>query len=103
MSRPSPWLALGACCRDPSVRVTIALAIACTASALLVSYYSARMRAVFRAEQLVVQQRDDLFAERGRLLLERGAFSSYSHVETVALNDLGMRVPAADETRLVLP
>ena len=103
MSAPTPLQALRACCRDPWIRGCLVLAVACTASALAVSYQAARMRAVFRAQQAAVHQRDDLVAERGRLLLERGAFSSYSHVETVALGDLGMRVPAADETRLVLP
>lgn len=103
MKQPNPWLALRACCQDSSVRICLVLALACTFSALAVSYFSARMRAVFREQQAVILQRDDLVAERGRLLLERGAFSSYSHVETVAMNDLGMRVPAADETRLVLP
>jgi cell division protein FtsL len=103
MKAPSPLIALRACCRDSTVRTCLVLALACVASALAVSYYAACMRAVFREQQAVMQERDDLVAERGRLLLERGAFSSYSHVETVAMNDLGMRVPAADETRLVLP
>ncbi len=102
MKAPNPLLALRAVCRDPSIRISLVLALACVASALAVSYYAARMRAVFREQQAVMQERDDLVAERGRLQLERGAFSAYSHVETVAMNDLGMRVPAADETRLVL-
>ena len=103
MTTPTPFEALRAWIADRSVRTCMLLAIFCTVTALAVSYCSARMRAVFRAQQAIVQQRDDLLAERGQLLLEKGAFSSYSHVETVAMVDLGMRVPAAEETRLVLP
>ena len=103
MNAPTPINALRAVAADKSVRMCVLLAVFCTVTALAVSYFSARMRAVFRAQQDIVQQRDDLLSERGQLLLEKGAFSSYSHVETVAMVDLGMRVPAADETRLVLP
>ena len=103
MALPAParvlhlWLASG------WVRLTIALALACTVSALAVSYAAARMRMAYAEQQTVEQARDRLLDERGRLLLERSTFSSFSHVETIAGAQLQMHVPTAGETRLVLP
>lgn len=85
------------------VRSTFVLAIACTLSALSVSYYATRMRGAYAEQQAIQRARDGLLDERGRLLLERSAFSSFSHVESVAGVQMQMHVPNANETRLVLP
>ncbi len=45
---------------------------------------------------------DSLSVEWGRLQLEEGALSEYGRIEETAKKRLGMKVPSAKETRLLL-
>ena len=100
---PPPLRALGLWLASGWVRSALLLAVVCTVSALTVSYYATRMRAAYAQLQEVQRATDGLLDERGRLLLERSAFSSFAHVESVAGVQLRMHTPNANETRLVLP
>lgn len=99
----APLSAIGAWLASPWVRCALVLAVACTVSALTVSYYATRMRQTYALQERLQRASDELLDERGRLLLERSAFSSFAHVESVAGVQLRMHTPTANETRLVLP
>ena len=99
----APLRAMGVWLGSGWVRCALLLAVGCTLSALSVSYYATRMRSGYAQQQTNQRATDALLDERGRLLLERSAFSSFAHVETVAGMQLRMHTPNANETRLVLP
>lgn len=87
----------------PRIVVALCCGGGVLASALAVSYYAHRMRAVYAQEQALAKAHDALLVERGRLLLERGALSALARVEQVAVGELGMRLPTAADMRLVQP
>ena len=99
----APLRALGWWLASGWVRWALVLAVACTLSVLAVSYYATRMRGAYAQQQAMQRATDALLDERGRLLLERSAFSSFAHVEAIAGVQLRMHTPNANETRLVLP
>lgn len=103
MTFPEPLQALQIWLGSGWLRLACVLTFATMVSALAVSYAATQMRAAYARQEAVQRARDALLDERGRLLLERSAFSSFSHVETVAGTQLQMHVPNANETRLVLP
>jgi len=50
-----------------------------------------------------MDQRENAQAEWGRLILEQSTWTAHSRVETLATNELKMRVPEASEVILVKP
>jgi len=57
------------------------------------AYQSQRMRALYSQLQQDQVVRDDLLAQRSRLLIERGAMNSYNGTEKLAKDTLDMRFP----------
>lgn len=102
-SQAHPVVALLRWLKRPAQRVASVLGFAVLLSALATVDASHRTRALFTRLDALRMERDGLLEQRGRLLLERSTFSAYSRVETVATDQLGMRMPLPDETRLVQP
>ena len=50
-----------------------------------------------------LNERDKAQAEWGRLILEQSTWTAHSRIEALASEQLKMRVPAADEVRMVAP
>lgn len=72
-------------------------------SAAGVSYCVHLSRNVVAELQALKQENNALEVEWGQLLLEQSAWGSYARVEKVALNELKMKVPGADEMVMVRP
>lgn len=50
-----------------------------------------------------LSERDKAQAEWGRLILEQSTWTAHSRIENLASEQLKMRIPAADEVRMVAP
>jgi len=50
-----------------------------------------------------LNERDKAQAEWGRLILEQSTWTAASRIENLASEQLKMRVPSADEVRMVAP
>lgn len=87
----------------PAQRIALVLALAILVSALATVDASHRTRGLFAELDALRMERDRMLEQRGRLLLERSTFSAYNRVETVAVEQLDMRMPVPSETRLVQP
>lgn len=87
----------------PAERIAVVLGLAIFVSALATVDASHRTRSLFAELDALRIERDRMLEQRGRLLLERSTFSAYNRVETVAVEQLGMRMPVPSETRLVQP
>jgi len=72
-------------------------------SALAVAYSSHWSRVLLNELAAEMDQREDAQAEWGRLILEQSTWTAHSRVETLATNELKMRVPEASEVILVKP
>ncbi|HSG87741.1 MAG TPA: cell division protein FtsL [Pseudomonadales bacterium] len=105
MSSPAdrPVAALVRWLMRPAQRVASVLGVCLLASAFATVDASHRTRGLFTELDAMRIERDGLLAQRGRLLLERSTFSAYNRVESVAVDQLGMRMPEPSETRLVRP
>lgn len=87
----------------PVTRVALVLALLICGSALAVVHASHQTRLLFAQLEELRQDQNNLLEERGRLLLERSAFSAYTRVERLAVEELEMQIPGADDTELVRP
>lgn len=102
MSAPmSPLPALRQWAASPDVRRVALLGVLVLASGLAMVDASHRTRALFGELERLRLERDRLLEQRGRLLLERSAFSAYSRVEGIAVEELDMKLPSSSETELV--
>jgi cell division protein FtsL len=72
-------------------------------SALAVAYSSHWSRVLLNELAAEMDQRENAQAEWGRLILEQSTWTAHSRVETLATNELKMRVPEASEVILVKP
>lgn len=72
-------------------------------SALAVSYSAHWSRVLLNELAAEMDQRENAQAEWGRLILEQSTWTAHSRVETLATNELKMRVPEASEVILVKP
>ena len=81
---PSPWR---------GVRFGLLLLALCVAFGVQSAYQSQQMRALYSELQQDQVTQDGLLAQRSRLLIERGAMSSYNGTERIAADELGMRFP----------
>ncbi|MHC6224151.1 cell division protein FtsL [Pseudomonas sp. X10] len=72
-------------------------------SAIAVSYSAHWNRQLLNTLYGELSDRDKAQAEWGRLILEQSTWTAHSRIETLASEQLKMRVPAADEVRMVAP
>lgn len=73
------------------------------ASAIAVSYSAYWNRQLLNTLDAQTGIRDKAQAEWGRLVLERSTWTANNRVEALAIQKLHMRMPAAEEIRLVAP
>jgi cell division protein FtsL len=81
----------------------LALITACFGSALAVVFATHESRKLFADLQQQQKFRDELDVEWGRLQLEQSTFATHGHVEAVARDKLGMRLPRRDAVVIVKP
>nr|WP_256122328.1 cell division protein FtsL [Pseudomonas putida] len=72
-------------------------------SAIAVSYSAHWNRQLLNTLYGELNERDKAQAEWGRLILEQSTWTAASRIETLASEQLNMRVPSADEVRMVAP
>lgn len=83
--------------------VMLALFLGVLASALGVSYSAHWNRQLLNELYDELSVRDKAQAEWGRLVLEQSTWTAHSRIETLASEQLKMRIPEAVEVRLVAP
>lgn len=72
-------------------------------SAIAVSYSAHWNRQLLNTLYGELSERDKVQAEWGRLILEQSTWTAHSRIENLASEQLHMRIPAADEVRMVAP
>lgn len=72
-------------------------------SAILVSYSAHWNRQLLNELYGELSQRDRAQAEWGRLVLEQSTWTAHNRIESLAHDQLGMRIPDAAEVRMVRP
>jgi cell division protein FtsL len=72
-------------------------------SALAVSYSAHWNRQLLNGLYAELSTRDRAQAEWGRLILEQSTWTAHSRIETLASEQLKMRIPEAAEVRMVAP
>jgi cell division protein FtsL len=83
-------------------RLSVALLIiAVVASSLGVVYTAHETRAIYAELQGLQENRDSLDSEYEKLLLEQGAWASYSRVDRVSRNQLKMSSPRPEDIVVV--
>lgn len=70
-------------------------------SAVAAVYARHEARKLFVELQTLERQRDELNIDWGRLRIEQGMLATHARVERLASEELGMRLPAADDVSLV--
>jgi len=79
------------------------LFVAVLVSAIAVSYSAHWNRQLLNTLYGELNERDKAQAEWGRLILEQSTWTAASRIENLASEQLNMRVPSADEVRMVAP
>lgn len=79
------------------------LFIAVLISAVGVSYSAHWNRQLLNNLYNELSVRDKAQAEWGRLILEQSTWTAHSRIETLATEQLKMRIPSAAEVRMVAP
>nr|WP_267933443.1 MULTISPECIES: cell division protein FtsL [Pseudomonas] len=79
------------------------LFVAVLISAIAVSYSAHWNRQLLNTLYGELNERDKAQAEWGRLILEQSTWTAASRIENLASEQLKMRVPSADEVRMVAP
>ncbi|HGM5583119.1 TPA: cell division protein FtsL [Pseudomonas putida] len=72
-------------------------------SAIAVAYSAHWNRQLLNTLYNELSERDKAQAEWGRLILEQSTWTAHSRIENLAAGQLKMRVPNADEVRMVTP
>lgn len=72
-------------------------------SALAVSYSAHWNRQLLNGLYAELSVRDKAQAEWGRLILEQSTWTAHNRIETLASEQLKMRIPDAAEVRMVAP
>ena len=72
-------------------------------SAIAVAYSALWNRQLLNTLYGELSDRDKAQAEWGRLILEQSTWTAHSRIENLASEQLKMRVPAADEVRMIAP
>ncbi|MBD1553290.1 cell division protein FtsL [Pseudomonas typographi] len=73
------------------------------ATAIAVAYSAYLNRTLLNTLYTELSERDKAQAEWGRLILEQSTWTANSRIETLATEQLKMRVPDAAEIRMVAP
>ena len=81
----------------------LVLFIAVLGSALSVAYCAHWNRQLLNGLYAELSYRDKAMAEWGRLVLEQSTWTAHNRIETLASEQLKMRVPDAGEVRMVAP
>ncbi|UQY35890.1 cell division protein FtsL [Pseudomonas fulva] len=81
----------------------LVLFIAVLGSALAVSYSAHWNRQLLNSLYGELSVRDKAQAEWGRLILEQSTWTAHNRIETLASEQLKMRIPDAAEVRMVAP
>ncbi|SDH82714.1 cell division protein FtsL [Pseudomonas benzenivorans] len=81
----------------------LVLFLAVLGSALAVSYSAHWNRQLLNELYAELSVRDRAQAEWGRLILEQSTWTAHSRIETLASEQLDMRIPEAAEVRMVAP
>ena len=79
------------------------LFIAVLVSAVAVSYSAHWNRQLLNTLFGELNERDKAQAEWGRLILEQSTWTAHSRIESLASEQLKMRIPDAAEVRMVAP
>ena len=79
------------------------LFVAVLVSAIGVSYSAHINRQLLNTLYGELSERDKAQAEWGRLILEQSTWTAHSRIETLAAEQLKMRIPDAAEIRMVSP
>ncbi|SFU01743.1 cell division protein FtsL [Pseudomonas marincola] len=87
----------------PRGTLLMLLFIAVIMSALAVSYCAHWNRQLLNNLYSELSVRDKAQAEWGRLILEQSTWTAHNRIETLAHDQLGMRIPDAGEVRMVAP
>lgn len=83
--------------------IMLLLFIAVLISAIGVSYSAHWNRQLLNSLYSEMSVRDKAQAEWGRLILEQSTWTAHSRIETLAAEQLKMRIPSAAEVRMVAP
>jgi len=83
--------------------ILLGLFLAILVSAVAVSYSAHRSRQLLNELYGELHERDRAQAEWGRLILEQSTWTAHNRIETLASEQLQMRIPDAAEVRLVKP
>ncbi|RJG11857.1 cell division protein FtsL [Pseudomonas cavernicola] len=81
----------------------LALFIGVLVSAIAVSYSSHWNRQLLNALYAELSVRDKAQAEWGRLILEQSTWTAHNRIETLASEQLSMRIPEPAEVQMVAP
>lgn len=79
------------------------LFLAVLISAIGVAYSAHLNRQLVNTLYTELNERDKAQAEWGRLILEQSTWTAHSRIETLASDQLKMRIPDASEIRMVAP
>lgn len=87
----------------PGSFVLLLLFVAIVVSALSLAYITHWNRTLLNELYGELSVRDKAQAEWGRLVLEQSTWTAHSRIETLATQQLGMRVPEPGEVKMVAP
>lgn len=82
-------------------RTTIILWLTVCVSAVAVAYSNHRSRLLFTEWQTQLKQQQAFEVEWGQLLIEKSSLTAYSRLERIAAEKLNMRVPSAEQMKMV--
>jgi cell division protein FtsL len=81
----------------------MALVLLVMTSAIACVYAKHESRKLFTELQGLIDERDRMEVDWGRLQIEQGTWSTYARVEQVAREKMNMRLPAAEQINLLSP
>ena len=87
----------------PGSLLLLMLFVGVLLSALAVSYSAHWNRQLLNALYAELSVRDKAQAEWGRLILEQSTWTAHNRIETLASEQLHMRIPQAAEVQMVAP
>jgi cell division protein FtsL len=79
----------------------MALVLLVMTSAIACVYAKHESRKLFTELQGLIDERDRMEVDWGRLQIEQGTWSTYARVEQVAREKMNMRLPAAEQIILL--
>jgi len=80
---------------------SMALVLLVMTSAIACVYAKHESRKLFTELQSLIDERDRMEVDWGRLQIEQGTWSTYARVEQVAREKMNMRLPAAEQINLL--